>query len=98
VDRDSPTCAELFDEEDPAVLRAIEAIITGARANGLTCSLCGQAASNRPALVETLVRQGITSVSVNPDAVEKTRRVIAAAERRLLLDHARNPDPQRRPS
>jgi pyruvate,water dikinase len=98
VDRDSPTCAELFDEEDPAVVRAIEAIIAGARANGLTCSLCGQAASNRPTLVETLVRHGITSVSVNPDAVHTTRKTIAAAERRLLLDHARNPIPSGRPS
>jgi pyruvate, water dikinase len=93
VDRDSPTCAELFDEEDPAVVRAIEAIIAGSRANGLTCSLCGQAASNRPALVETLVRAGITSVSVNPDAVDVTRRIIAGAERRLLLDAARPTDP-----
>ena len=89
VDRDSPTCADLFDEEDPAVMRAIELIIEGARANGLTCSLCGQAASNRPRLVEALVRAGITSVSVNPDAVERTRQIIAGAERRLLLDAAR---------
>jgi pyruvate, water dikinase len=89
VDRDSPTCAELFDEEDPAVVRAIELIIERARANGLTSSLCGQAASNRPRLVERLVRAGITSVSVNPDAVERTRQIIAGAERRLLLDAAR---------
>jgi hypothetical protein len=28
-------------------------------------------------------------VSVNPDAAEKARRVIARAERRMLLDHVR---------
>ncbi len=34
VDRDSETCAELFDESDAAVLDAIERIITAAREAG----------------------------------------------------------------
>ncbi len=85
VDRDSARCAELFDEEDAAVLAAISDIITECHAHGLTSSLCGQAPSNRPAFAEHLVRAGITSVSVNADAVESTRRVIAAAEQRMVL-------------
>lgn len=89
VDRDSEICAELFDASDAAVLAAIEAIITEARAHGLTSSLCGQAPSNDPAFAEHLVRFGITSVSVTPDAVPATRRVLAATERRLLLEAAR---------
>jgi pyruvate,water dikinase len=88
VDRDSEVCAELFDEEDEAVLAAIETIVTGARDLGLTSSLCGQAPSNRPGFAERLVRFGITSVSVNPDAIEPTRRVLAEAEQRILLEHA----------
>lgn len=88
VDRDSEDCAELFDESDAAVLDAIGRIIGTANRLGITSSLCGQAPSTRPEFAEHLVRMGITSVSVTPDAAAATRRVVAAAERRVLLEHA----------
>jgi pyruvate,water dikinase len=90
VDRDSSICAELFDEGDAAVLWAIERIVRTADGCGLTSSLCGQAPSNRPEFAEKLVRFGITSISVNPDAVGRTRQVIASAERRMLIDAVRH--------
>ena len=92
VDRDSEVCRELFDEEDPAVLAAIRQIVEGANRLGLTSSLCGQAPSNRPSFAEHLVRYGITSVSVNPDAADAARRTLASAEQRLLLSAARRDD------
>ena len=92
IDRDSDVLAPLFDERDRAVLDAIRAIISRSHAVGLGCSICGQAPSVHPEYAEQLVRWGIDSISVNADAIDRTRTNIASAEQRILLAHARRSD------
>jgi pyruvate,water dikinase len=89
VDRDSAAVAPLFDERDEAVLDMIRRLIAESHRLGITCSICGQAPSVHPQYAERLVEWGIDSISVNPDAVERTRHSIAGAEQRLLLSAAR---------
>jgi pyruvate,water dikinase len=88
ADRDSGLLAKMgyFDERDPAVLKAIRHVIRTAKRYGITSSICGQAPSVYPEIVEFLVREGIDSISVNPDAVISTRRLVASIERKILLE------------
>jgi len=85
VDRDSALLAEIFDERNEAVMQAMGKIITACKSKGVTSSICGQAPSFYPEVTEKLVRWGITSVSVSPDMIDKTREVIAAVEAKLRL-------------
>lgn len=87
-DRDNETVAHLFDERDLAVKRAIKLLIKLAHRDGKTVSICGQAPSVYPDFVEFLVRCGIDSISVNPDAVIQTRKLVASIEQRILLENA----------
>ncbi|MBL7208673.1 MAG: phosphoenolpyruvate synthase [Dehalococcoidia bacterium] len=80
IDRDNAKLAEQFDERNEAVLQAIERVIGASVSKGITCSICGQAPSVYPELTANLVKWGITSVSVSPDMIDETRRIIAAAE------------------
>ncbi len=84
LDRDNSQVAWEFDDENKAVLWAIKRVVKAAAAAGVTSSICGQAPSNHPQLVKKLVRWGITSISVNPDAIEKTRRLVAQAEKEII--------------
>ena len=80
VDRDSDIVAFDFDERDPGVKALIRMAIDGARRNHRHVGICGQAPADYPELVAFLVEAGITSISVNPDAVLRTRRLVAQAE------------------
>jgi pyruvate,water dikinase len=83
VDRDSGSLAALFDERDPAVTWMIAEAIRKAHAAGIKIGICGQGPSNHTDFAEFLVREGIDSISLNPDSVLKTLPHIAEAEARL---------------
>ncbi len=88
ADRDSEKMNNMgyFDERQEAVKRAVQIIINAAKKYGKTVSICGQGPSQYPEFAEFLVENGITSISVNPDTVEYTRRVVAQVEQKILLD------------
>ena len=85
VDRDSEILGKMgyFDERNPAVLRAIEHLIKTAHKYGKPVSICGQAPSVYPEITEFLVKKGIDSISVNPDAVLRTRKLVYELEKKL---------------
>jgi pyruvate,water dikinase len=89
ADRDSAQLAELFDERDPAVVAYLEQLIPKARSLGMKTSICGQAPSVHAEYAELLVRAGIDAISVNIDVVDRSRRLIDIAERRVMLEAAR---------
>jgi pyruvate,water dikinase len=84
LDRDNQEIARDFNELDSAVLWSLKRAITKARKHGIMASICGQAPSNHPDLVEKLVKWGITSISVSPDALDRTREIVAWAEKKRL--------------
>ena len=91
VDRDSAKLSRMgyFDERNPAVLKGMSNIIKGFKKHGKTVSICGQSVSEYEEIVEYLIKEGITSVSVNPDVVAKTRKLVASIERNILLGKVR---------
>nr|WP_255513446.1 putative PEP-binding protein [Tychonema sp. LEGE 07203] len=90
IHRNSEQLAGGFSGRDRAVMKAIEQLIQQAKAAGIPCSICGDATALYPEIVESLVRWGISSISVNVDAAEQTCWAIARAEKRLLLEAARS--------
>ena len=90
VDRDNQKVAKIYNEMDPAVLKSLEKIATTCRKHKITCSICGQAPSVYPELVSMLVEWGMTSVSVSPDVIDKTRMIVYEAERKVLSSSDRS--------
>ena len=86
-DRDSDILGHMgyFDERQEGVKRAIAQLIKVAHANGKHVSICGQAPSVYPEFTEFLVEQGIDCISLNLDTFNKTKRIIASAEQRVIL-------------
>jgi len=83
VDRDSEIVAHVFSERDPAVMRAIASAIRTVKKAGRKIGICGQAPSDYPDFAQFLVREGIDSISLNPDVVVKMTLTILEQEKQL---------------
>ena len=72
LDRDSSLVAEIFDERDPAVKKMLSMAIKACRDKGKYVGICGQGPSDHKDLADWLLREGIESMSLNPDTVIDT--------------------------
>lgn len=85
-DRDNDTVSHIYDERNLAMRRAVRHLIEVAHSEGKTVSICGQAPSVYPEFCEFLIKSGIDSISVNPDTVKFTKKLVAQVEQRVMLD------------
>jgi len=81
VDRDSALVSHITDERNPAVLQMMEFAIRKAKANKRKIGICGDAPSTYPQIARFLVNCGIDSISLSPDAVVRTKLLIAEYEK-----------------
>ncbi|MCH7730318.1 phosphoenolpyruvate synthase [Patescibacteria group bacterium] len=84
TDRDNAEVADAFDERSPSVYWALKKVIKICHKHNVTSSICGQAPSDYDDMVEKLIKMGITSISVNPDAINRVRSVIYEAEKEVV--------------
>lgn len=80
ADRDNVVFSSGYNEMDPAVYWAVEHVIRTCHKHKISCSICGQAPSVYEDFLEKIVQWGITSVSINPDRIEETRKLIYSFE------------------
>lgn len=80
LDRDSEIVSNIYDERNEAVKKMISSVIQKAKKNKRKIGICGQAPSDFPDFAQFLVREGIDSISLNPDTVIKTTLKIAEEE------------------
>ncbi|WP_104750046.1 pyruvate, water dikinase [Helicobacter cynogastricus] len=80
VDRDGQLVSHVFDERNPVMLEMFKRAIEACQRHGKYCGICGQAPSDYIEVAEFLVKQGISSLSLNPDSVIATWNRIVQLE------------------
>lgn len=80
TDRDNSEVASEFDERNEAVMLSLEHIVKTCKNRHVECGICGQAPSVYPEITEKLVEWGATSISVSPDMINHTRKVVYEIE------------------
>jgi pyruvate, water dikinase len=79
LDRDSglELLAKDFDERDPAVKAMLSMAIAACKKQGKYVGICGQGPSDHPDFAQWLADEGISSISLNPDTVVATWKLLA---------------------
>jgi len=72
IDRDNASIQKIADERNEAIKASISKVIQLCIKKKKYCGICGQAPSDFPEFAEFLVKEGIESISLNPDTVIKT--------------------------
>lgn len=85
VDRDGQLVSDIFDERNPAMLEMFKRAIQACKRHKKYCGICGQAPSDYPEIAEFLVKEGISSISLNPDSVIATWNLVSKLEKELNL-------------
>jgi len=83
VDRDSELVAHIFDERQQPVLDMLKMAISACKKRGKYIGICGQAPSDYPEMAEFLVREGIESMSLNPDCLLSTTMHVLDVEKSM---------------
>ncbi|MBN4082358.1 phosphoenolpyruvate synthase [Mariprofundus ferrooxydans] len=86
VDRDSELVAHIFDERQQPVLDMLKLAISACKRRGKYIGICGQAPSDYPEMAEFLVREGIESMSLNPDCLLATTMHVLEVEKAMQAD------------
>ncbi|MBN1848156.1 MAG: hypothetical protein JW932_06185 [Deltaproteobacteria bacterium] len=85
VDQDTSKLSKLFDEQNDSVKIKIRHIIRSVHLRGCKEGICGQAPSDYPGFASFLVKEGIDSISLNPDSVIKVKEHVAATEDKMRI-------------
>lgn len=89
INRDRPSPFPELNPSHPAMMIAMEKLIKTANNLKIGTSICGDAPTLYPQIIDSLIQWGIDSISVSIDNIEPTRLAIARAEQRLILAASR---------
>ncbi|WP_456419584.1 phosphoenolpyruvate synthase [Thermovibrio sp.] len=83
VDRDSSLVAHIYDERNEAVKWMVSRAIKEGKRVGRKVGICGQAPSDHPDFAQFIVKEGIDSISINPDSILEVIRAVYEIEKKL---------------
>ncbi len=82
MDRDNARIVYIADERNKAVKEMIKKVINLCNRRKKYCGICGQAPSDFPDFAEFIMKEGIQSMSLNPDTVIPTILKLAKIKKR----------------